>query len=509
MDHSTAQALADALPAMPAGEAFARGVTLLNADHPELLLPAAGRLSARHPGDARLAQLAGLAARAAGDGPGAWRAFARAARLAPHDPLIAHSHARTALEAGRPAVALYQLARRLAPADGSVLQGLAAALTAEGRANEALALLGEALAASPLWLDGHRSFARIAAQFGADPVASLDTALAAHPANGDLHQLKILTSLEARAADSVSQALAAAGHALGGSAWLTRLAAHAASERGDPAADALFAAAPAPTTAAEASLAVRHLVKAARPDQALAIADRWLASPGDEALWPYRALAWRMLDDDLARWLEGDGGLVGIYDLARDIAGIAGLVDELRALHVAKAPPIDQSVRGGTQTDGNLLLRDSPAIQALRRVILAAVARHITALPAPRLGHPTLIARRAPLRIAGAWSVRLTGAGYHQDHVHPEGWFSSALYLALPEPGGREPGSDRHAGWLQLGTSRLLTPSLLPTQRIEPKFGRLVLFPSTMWHGTLPFVAGERLTVAFDIARPRQAEARQ
>ena len=39
---------------------------------------------------------------------------------------------------------------------------------------------------------------------------------------------------------------------------------------------------------------------------------------------------------------------------------------------------------------------------------------------------------------------------------------------------------------------------------IEPKPGRLVLFPSTMWHGTEPFAAGERLTVAFDVARPPQ-----
>ncbi|WP_373475225.1 putative 2OG-Fe(II) oxygenase [Sphingorhabdus sp.] len=32
--------------------------------------------------------------------------------------------------------------------------------------------------------------------------------------------------------------------------------------------------------------------------------------------------------------------------------------------------------------------------------------------------------------------------------------------------------------------------------------GRLVLFPSTMWHSTIPFAAGERLTIAFEIRRP-------
>jgi len=29
------------------------------------------------------------------------------------------------------------------------------------------------------------------------------------------------------------------------------------------------------------------------------------------------------------------------------------------------------------------------------------------------------------------------------------------------------------------------------------------LFPSWMWHGTVPFEHGERLTVAFDVGVPR------
>ena len=34
----------------------------------------------------------------------------------------------------------------------------------------------------------------------------------------------------------------------------------------------------------------------------------------------------------------------------------------------------------------------------------------------------------------------------------------------------------------------------------KPEPGMLVLFPSYMWHGTIPFVTGDsRLTIAFDI----------
>ena len=40
--------------------------------------------------------------------------------------------------------------------------------------------------------------------------------------------------------------------------------------------------------------------------------------------------------------------------------------------------------------------------------------------------------------------------------------------------------------------------------RVEPKVGRLVLFPSTLHHGTSPFPAGERISVAFDVAAGRR-----
>ena len=37
-----------------------------------------------------------------------------------------------------------------------------------------------------------------------------------------------------------------------------------------------------------------------------------------------------------------------------------------------------------------------------------------------------------------------------------------------------------------------------PRRVVEPEPGRLVLFPSYMWHGTIPFGSGDRLTAAFD-----------
>ncbi len=503
MHLSEAQARIAQFPLHDPAAALGTGVALINGDYPELLLPHARTLAARHPASAQAHQLLGLAARACGESVIAADAFAAAARLAPRDALIAHSHARTALEAGRPAAALFAAAARLAPQDGTILTGQAAALLAEGQADAAIALLTRLLAANPLWIDGHRARAALAVQVRQDPLASITAALAAHPRAEALHHCAISLAQQARDLPRAAAAIAAARAALGTPAWLVLMEGHIASESGAlDAADSHFAALPAPADPHAAWVTARHLIRRQHFARAAALLEPLLGLPGAAALWPYLALAWRMEGDARADWLEGDERLVGVHDLALPPAELAALADHLRALHVTTAAPLDQSVRGGTQTDGNLLLRADPPVQALKARLLAAVEQHVAQLPPPDPRHPTLPARRAPLRIAGSWSVRLETAGFHTDHVHPQGWFSSALYLALPETLGR--GGEDHAGWLSLGEARDLVPGLPPRRLVEPKPGRLVLFPSTMWHGTRPFPQGERLTVAFDIARPRQ-----
>jgi hypothetical protein len=166
-------------------------------------------------------------------------------------------------------------------------------------------------------------------------------------------------------------------------------------------------------------------------------------------------------------------------------------------LHIASDQPLDQSVRNGTQTDGPLFSRTNPEIVRLRDAVRAAASDYIRGLPARDASHPLLAPSRDRIRFAGSWSVRLTAGGFHADHVHSHGWISSALYVALPDGLGDQRGD----GWLTLGGCTAVLPALEPFGRIEPKIGRLVLFPSTMWHGTRPFARGERLTVAFDIAR--------
>jgi hypothetical protein len=104
------------------------------------------------------------------------------------------------------------------------------------------------------------------------------------------------------------------------------------------------------------------------------------------------------------------------------------------------------------------------------------------------------------LSFGPSWSVRLAGSGFHFAHVHPGGVMSSACYISLPEGMGEQ---DPQEGWLEIGRPPpQLKVDLPPIATVEPRPGRLVLFPSYIFHGTRPFKAGERLTVAFDVVAP-------
>lgn len=173
------------------------------------------------------------------------------------------------------------------------------------------------------------------------------------------------------------------------------------------------------------------------------------------------------------------------------------LATTLRALHTAQAPWHEQSVRGGTQTERPLLLRLDPVIQRARAAIERAVRAYIDELPPADAAHPLLSAPRHGFLFSGSWSVRLRGQGFHATHTHPMGWISSALYVTVPQ--------DDDLGQVPAGRLRFGTPppelglDLKPYGDIAPQPGRLALFPSTMWHGTVPFAGGERMTIAFDV----------
>jgi len=83
-------------------------------------------------------------------------------------------------------------------------------------------------------------------------------------------------------------------------------------------------------------------------------------------------------------------------------------------------------------------------------------------------------------------------------HIHEEGWISGCVYLKLPT---RAPGSIEAA--FEYSTDGDGMPRWhddFPAQVVVQAVGDIVLFPSSLYHRTIPFSADEeRVCVAFDL----------
>ncbi|MEN9202322.1 MAG: tetratricopeptide repeat protein [Thermostichus sp. DG_1_6_bins_120] len=106
------------------------------------------------------------------------------------------------------------------------------------------------------------------------------------------------------------------------------------------------------------------------------------------------------------------------------------------------------------------------------------------------LGHPWLEECRGPFQVWDLWAVVMGSQGHQVPHVHPSARLSGVYYVQIPD--GVEDEADA-GGWLQFG----IYPDCFPfkpstdsplVHRVRPQPGLLVLFPSHLWHGTLPFV---------------------
>ena len=167
----------------------------------------------------------------------------------------------------------------------------------------------------------------------------------------------------------------------------------------------------------------------------------------------------------------------------------------LKERHKFKAQPLDQSLRNGTQTPRGLLGDSDPIIVAFLQALKDPIAQYREHI-GTRSTHPMTMRNHGEVVMTGCWSVRLQKGGFHVNHVHSEGWISSAYYAELP---GEVEDTEAKSGWIKFGEPRFPVPGATAGKYVQPEVGTLVLFPSYMWHGTMPIHGDEpRMTVAYD-----------
>ena len=252
------------------------------------------------------------------------------------------------------------------------------------------------------------------------------------------------------------------------------------------------------------SIAAEPALLAGDPQKAAWLCEQGLAlTPHDASCLAMLSIASRMMEDGRDEALNGYDSLVRSFDLdpPDGFSSMESFNAELNAsldrLHPRSRELIDQSLRGGTQTPGHLFPAGLLLVTKLKQRIDATVARYIAELE-EEAGHPLLSRRSRNFRYAGSWSSRLHDNGFHVNHFHPDGWISSCYYVSVPDAVKNETAPQ---GWIKFGEPALDLTLKYPIRRtIQPVPGRLVLFPSYMWHGTVPFHdKTARTTIAFDV----------
>ncbi|CAM3227871.1 hypothetical protein SPAN111604_11670 [Sphingomonas antarctica] len=369
-----------------------------------------------------------------------------------------------------------------------------------GRFDDAVTEYRRVLKDFPGQVDAHETLAKLLPQMGRGSEA-LDSFRAALKAAPDIGVLWVSAMATARVLGEHEQLLEwarAADKRFGHDAMIDVFAANALSalDRDDEAFDEAMKAAAFAEDYAPAQLALAH-VALKKGDLKLAEAAAMEATklaPLDQSGWALLTVIWRLQkDENRERWLADYDRM--IIPLMLEGVDLGAARDALTGMHVTRAHPADQSLRGGTQTRGNLFDRNEPAIVELRGAIERAIAAAMAILQ-PDPIHPFLGRLTGSLKFQGSWSVRLASEGFHISHIHPQGWLSSACYIDLPP----EVGGTSDAGALAFGVpDAALKLDLKPRRIVRPQPGMLVLFPSYFWHGTLPFDSeAKRLTVAFD-----------
>jgi tetratricopeptide (TPR) repeat protein len=244
---------------------------------------------------------------------------------------------------------------------------------------------------------------------------------------------------------------------------------------------------------------------------ALEVCDRYLAiEPANIEAQALKALALHEVgQDDEARVLLDFDRFVRIIDFAAPPPGYpslaafnAALVDHIEAHPTLRVPRKDDPKyhHDALEITGELFAEPRGPMAAFETLMRDAVLDYIETIPR-RPAHPFI--EQLPQKwVFGCWATRLAGQGNLDPHIHFTGYIGGVYYpllpdvVAAPDEGG--------AGWFELlrPPERFRCAAAPWVRRIQPREGRLLIFPGYFFHNTIPFTSTQRrISIAFDVMR--------
>ena len=408
--------------------------------------------------------------RAAGRFADAEAALRKALTLAPERAVTRHNLGALLSHIGRAEEALLELDRAasLGLERRALIMNRASALLQLYRLDEAEAAYASAVRADPRDTEAQRELAQLRFMRG-DPDFARDAAAAAAANRGDPRvQLAVADILRRsgnlQGAESILRDLTGSHDSLAEARAALASLLHQMDRLDEAEIEALAASEARPLDDAVAETLVVIRLALGRPDQVSGLIEaQRVLHPLDQRWMQLRGTAAARLTSSIRsiRISTTTNASLQVYDLdaPRGWASMAelnrALLQALDSRHLFATHPLNQSLRNGSQTARSLLTDTDPAIQAILEAFEAPIADY-----RQRLGmqaeHPLSARNTGASRIVGAWSVQLRSNGFHVNHIHPQGWISSAYYVAVPDEVDRS--RTLKSGWLKFGETRYAVP---------------------------------------------------
>ena len=494
---------------------FNKGLTLQSTGNHNEALVAFEKAAKLKPNDARFGNAAGLSLKELGRLDEAVEAYKQTLEINPNHYRALHNLGTTLRLQDRQSEALTYIEKaiKLEPRLAELRYNLANNLYDLGHHEQADEEYRRAIALKPDYLDAHETLNQMYWEHGKRDLfaKSYTVGIKQVPMSAPLRDAHIKALELAGDVEGANEALDAALADVGADAILLRRKARLVSEVGDMDAAVHYFEKAVESGPDEKPIRIdfaQILIQLGRYEDALAHLDAAEAqSPNDQEMWALRGLCWRLLGDKRESWLNDYDTFVQPrrIETPQGYDNIEEFLSELSravcAMHVTQVRPLEQTLRGGTQTPGRLFFRPVPIIQTLKQQLEKEISAYIAAMPDDS-DHPLLSRKRANFKFTGSWSVRLSKDGFHVNHIHPAGWISSAFYVEVPPCLSETDYSKGNQGWIKFGESGL---SLGPEREVirklvKPEPGMLALFPSYVWHGTIPFSDdATRITTPFDV----------
>jgi uncharacterized protein (TIGR02466 family) len=174
-------------------------------------------------------------------------------------------------------------------------------------------------------------------------------------------------------------------------------------------------------------------------------------------------------------------------------AFIDRLIDELEQIPSIWSPK-KQATKNGFHTTVNLFNKNQGTISILEKIIRDEIKIYYEKFKS----NECVFIDMWPTNISlNGWSIRIHQDGFQSTHIHPAGWLSGVIYLALVES------EDRNEGAIEFslhGYDYPIKNENFPKLRYFPQKGDIVFFPSSLFHHTIPIKNnGERIIVSFDL----------